>query len=155
MPPGDLQPLEASGLHLLGVEPPQQHVVAAQVPTHHTVKKRRAPQRKNVEGGKGEKKRKSKKPFEDIRNGGDLTASLAASIPDSSNNHLGEVQHDHDDVLGQDGSGTVPGENGNGGSITENWSDQRTMKAKVSKARFFALGPLKSTDLVAQAISLS
>jgi len=75
-------------------------------------------------------RRKSKKPFEELRRpamtmmeqqsqNGDQTV---AAMPDSSNiKHLGEV---HDDELGDqvDGNGV--------GGITENWSDQQTIKVK-------------------------
>jgi hypothetical protein len=83
------------------------------------------------------KKRKTKKPFEDLRRPNlNSASSLMAeqanhngseqnvmATPDTSSNikHLGEV---HDDDLNE----TVDG-NGVGG-ITENWSDQQTIKVK-------------------------
>ena len=132
MPPGDLQPLDASGL--INLEPPQQPVLMV----NHGTKKRRSTAAKT--GGEAAankaKRRKSKKPFEELRRpnmttlldqpsqNGEQNTVQQAAMPDSSNiKHLGEV---HDNELGDqvDGNGV--------GGITENWSDQQTIKVKVS-----------------------
>lgn len=116
MPPGDLQPLDASGL--INLEPPQQPVLL-----NKAKKRQNAP--KNNEA-KINKKRKTKKPFEELRQiKQEQNGNEQNSVPDSSNiKHLGEV---HDEDLGdQDGNGV--------GGITENWSDQQTIKVKVIKS---------------------
>lgn len=117
MPPGDLQPLDASGL--INLEPPQQPVIMV-----NNKKKRNSPVSKadkDKNAVSAPKKRKSKKPFEELRTNHQNGEQAA---PDSSNiKHLGE------DVEGSDLADQVDG-NGVGG-ITENWSDQQTIKVKV------------------------
>lgn len=126
MPPGDLQPLDASGL--INLEPPQQPVMAPSVKPL-TAKKRKSPAKANGEAAastpKAKKQRKSKKPFEELRR--ESNGEAAPAAPDSSLNHLkhfGEVNDDDlDGNSNSDGLGV--------GGVTENWSDQQTMKVKV------------------------
>ena len=174
MPPGDLQPLDASGL--INLEPPQQPVIMV----NNTVsvassaagnKKKRssaaasqsnaaAANKTTVSGNQNgataseaavdnkpvsaSKKRKTKKPFEELRRpsavhnnsgsgdlypqNGDQTAAPDSSAPGGGASNqikqLGEM-HDNDaDMPDQvDGNGV--------GGIAENWSDQQTIKVKV------------------------
>ena len=83
-------------------------------------KKRRPAPLKNAT--EKNKKRKSKKPFEELRRDSNA-ANGDSPMPDSSNiKHLGEI-HDEEEE----------GANGVGG-VTENWSDQQTIKVKVHTA---------------------
>ena len=149
MPPGDLQPLDASGL--INIEPPQQPVLAApstsqhinppvMPPPHNNNKKKRplpattsssssaaASNVKNPAAAENKnKKRKSKKPFEELRRDSSNAANGDSTMPDSSNNikHLGEIH---------DGGGDEEESTNGVGGVTENWSDQQTIKVKVSK----------------------
>ena len=127
--------------HLLEVEPPQQPIVQA------ATKKRRNAQ----DGATGKKKRKSKKPFEDLRNGElqhTTTGSLVV-VPDSSNGVVAagtgnnvsmavDGMHDDDHVTGNEvvnngeaATSGAPTASGGGGSSSENWNEQQTMKVKV------------------------
>ena len=180
MPPGDLQPLDASGL--INLEPPQQPVImvnntvsAVASATASNKKKRSSASMaasnaaavaavaqaaatasktlnggqngaqasvastasvasENKNGGAGvsaNKKRKTKKPFEELRrpvnngceqpqNGGEHQHAT----PDSSGHGI-KQENEHEDLADHvDGNGV--------GGIAENWSDQQTIKVKVS-----------------------
>merc|ERR1711936_1412697 len=101
MPPGDLQPLDASGL--INLEPPQQPVLASTSinPPVITVKNsRKRPgvnsnqnlKNTNTSASEKNKKRRSKKPFEELRRDSSISANGDSPMPDSSNiKHLGEI----------------------------------------------------------------
>ena len=133
MPPGDLQPLDASGL--INLEPPQQPVIMVNNQGQPANKKKRASPATNKNTvsptteavSKAKKPRKTKKPFEELRRPlENATPQNGEQVPDSSNiKHLGDV-HETDEIPDQvDGNGV--------GGIAENWSDQQTIKVKVRK----------------------
>ena len=141
MPPGDLQPLDASGL--INLEPPQQPILASSsinppvITVSSNVKNsRKRPNNQNLknnpststsDNNKTQKKRRSKKPFEELRRDSSISANGESPMPDSSNiKHLGEIHEDDADE----------GTNGVGG-VTENWSDQQTIKVKVCMYRYY------------------
>jgi len=113
MPPGDLQPLDASGL--INLEPPQQPVIMKN--------KRKSP--KNNEAttltATKKNKRSSKKKQADSSSVTDLNknGNENPNLPDSSLKHLGEV---NDEEISPDTESV--------GGVTENWSDQQTIKVK-------------------------
>ena len=144
MPPGDLQPLDASGL--INLEPPQQPVLACSTsivnsappnistvsasnvknsrkrPTNNQNLKNSSTNPSSSDHNNKNKKRRSKKPFEELRRDSSISANGDSPMPDSSNiKHLGEIHEDDADE----------GTNGVGGVTAENWSDQQTIKVKV------------------------
>ena len=111
---GDLQPLDASGL--INLEPPQQPVIMKN--------KRKSPKNEATLTAPSKKnKRNSKKKQADSSS---VTSELNKNgnenpnLPDSSLKHLGEV---NDEEISPDTESV--------GGVTENWSDQQTIKVKV------------------------
>ena len=121
-------PFGVNSIVPINIEPPQQPVLAStsiNPPIMPANKKRRPAPLKNAT--EKNKKRKSKKPFEELRRDSNA-ANGESPMPDSSNiKHLGEI-HDEEEE----------GANGVGG-VTENWSDQQTIKVKVNFLKNFML----------------